>query len=101
MILLRNFVREFCQKKALDRSNNKPFVMCVTDDDVGDSESDDEEKDDQSLVPATRFTCNDLCLRCLVSLHYIYFMIHCLSISPFSLRLLSFLIAILLHCEGG
>ncbi|XP_020111645.1 protein GLE1 isoform X1 [Ananas comosus] len=54
--------REFCQKKALDRSNNKPFVMCVTDDDVGDSESDDEEKDDQSLVPATRFTCNDLCL---------------------------------------
>lgn len=42
-------------------SGNKPFVMCISDDDAEDSESDDEAGYDRSLVVAgTRFSCNDL-----------------------------------------
>lgn len=44
--------------------------MCVSDDDIAESESGDEVNFDRSLVTGTRFSCNDIYLRCVSFLSY-------------------------------
>ncbi|XP_038977856.1 protein GLE1-like isoform X1 [Phoenix dactylifera] len=49
---------DYSERKETGGSGNKPFVMCVSDDDIAGSESDD----DRSVVTGKRFSCNDIYL---------------------------------------
>ncbi|KAJ0989455.1 hypothetical protein J5N97_007811 [Dioscorea zingiberensis] len=42
------------------KSVGEPFIMCISDNDVEDSDSADEESSNQSLMIGTRFSCGDL-----------------------------------------
>ncbi|KAG1370046.1 protein GLE1 [Cocos nucifera] len=52
----------FSERKDRGGSANKPFAMCVSDDDIEEGESGDEVSFDGSLVTGTRFSCNDIYL---------------------------------------
>ncbi|KAK9277680.1 hypothetical protein L1049_007227 [Liquidambar formosana] len=54
-------LRDFPTGKRVER-NPRSFIMHVSDDEMGDIESDDEKVHDQSLVMGKRFTCEELYL---------------------------------------
>ncbi|XP_073099684.1 mRNA export factor GLE1 [Elaeis guineensis] len=53
---------DYSERKETGGTGNKPFVVCVSDDDIAESESGDEVNFDSSLVTGTRFSCNDIYL---------------------------------------
>lgn len=51
---------DYSERKETVRTRNKPFVMCVSDDDMAASESDGEVNSERGLVTGTRFSCHDI-----------------------------------------